>query len=461
MKYRPHVDGLRAFAILFVLFFHAGLTLFPSGFIGVDIFFVISGFLITGLIHSSLQTNNFSFIEFYNRRLWRLQPVFICLILVTTLLTLIYFLPEDLLDFGKSARKTAFFISNLYFEQKTGGYFAADINHLPLLHTWSLSIEWQCYLILPIALYLLHYIVGQKHLAKVIYLITFLFFALTLHYSAVAPVKSYYQFLSRIFEFLIGSCVALTPQRFALNHHVVNFISLAAFVSLFYIARLQGINFGFPNWYAFTLCMATALLIASGEQESKPLCIKLLSLKPLVFIGLLSYSLYIWHWPVFVLIRYLDIQETATCTFFAFCLVAIIAYLSWRFIEKPSRKLSKTPFAYTLASLFILPLIVFYLSDFGIKKFDGYPQRFQDNLRVYSLLKKYSSASREICISNFKKTAFVSSNCLLGAQNATSRKGFMIGDSFANHNWRFMDLLAKKAGLSVLAYSTAGCLGLP
>ena len=101
------------------------------------------------------------------------------------------------------------------------------------------------------------------------------------------------------------------------------------------------------------------------------------------------------------------------------------------------------------------------MSDFGIKKFDGYPQRFQDNLRVYSLLKKYSSAPREICISSYKKSPSVNANCLLGAQNATSLKGFMIGDSFANHHWRFMDLLAKNANLSVLAYSTSGCLGLP
>ncbi|MBA2652135.1 MAG: acyltransferase [Tatlockia sp.] len=462
MKYRPHVDGLRALAILFVLFFHAGLTLFPSGFIGVDIFFVISGFLITGLIHSSLQTNNFSFIEFYNRRLWRLQPVFICLILVTTILTLIYYLPDDLSLFTKSARKTSLFISNLYFQQVTDGYFAANTNHLPLLHTWSLSIEWQCYLFLPIALYLLHRMVGQKHLAKVVYLLTVLFVILALHYSSVAPLKSYYQFLSRIFEFLIGSCVALTPRRFAFNRHLVNLISLAALVALFYIARLQGINIGFPNWYAFTLCLATAILIASGEGESKPLCIKFLSLKPFVFIGLLSYSLYIWHWPVFVLIRYLDIKETATVIFFAFCLIALVAYFSWRFIEKPSRKLSKTPFSYSLAFLFILPLIIFYLSDYGIKKFDGYPQRFHENLRIQTLLKKYYSPQRELCLSNgMAKEVSVNASCLLGAQNITSRKGFMIGDSFANHSWRFMDLLAKNADLSILAYSTAGCLSLP
>ena len=130
MNYRPHVDGLRALAILFVLFFHAGLSLFPSGFVGVDIFFVISGFLITGLIHSSLQKNNFSFIEFYNCRLWRLQPVFICLILVSTILTLIYYLPEDLCIFAKSARKTLFLPETSIFN-KSQTLFFADITIYP------------------------------------------------------------------------------------------------------------------------------------------------------------------------------------------------------------------------------------------------------------------------------------------------------------------------------------------
>ena len=119
MKYRPDIDGLRAIAIIFVLFFHAGLTLFPSGFIGVDIFFVISGCLITGIINESLQNNHFSFIQFYNRRLWRLQPVFICLLVITTLITLFFYLPDDLIQYFKSARKTSLFISNNFFERAT------------------------------------------------------------------------------------------------------------------------------------------------------------------------------------------------------------------------------------------------------------------------------------------------------------------------------------------------------
>ncbi|MBA3537006.1 MAG: acyltransferase [Tatlockia sp.] len=459
MGYRPHIDGLRAIAVLFVLLFHAGLTLFPSGFIGVDIFFVISGFLITGIIHNSLQKNDFSFIQFYNRRLWRLQPVFICLILVSTIFTLIFYVPEDLLDFSKSARKTTLFLSNQYFERATNGYFADNINQLPLLHTWSLSIEWQCYLILPVTIYLLERFLGEKNIAKVSYILTLGFFALALYFSSVVPAKTYYLFSSRIFEFLIGASLALTPQRFVFNRYLLSICGLAAFVSLFYVAMLPSISVGFPNWYALMICLATAVLIRAGEQETTPFCIRLLSLKPVVFIGLLSYSLYIWHWPVFVLIRYLSIEETRAVIVIAFCLVAIFAYLSWRYIEKPSRKLSNTKFSHSLTILLILPLIVFHLSDYGVKKFDGYPQRSPESIGIFTLLEKHSSKIRPQCI--FYNPPQLNANCVLGAKNATSLKGFMIGDSFSNHSWRFMDLIAKNANLSVLAYSTATCLSLP
>ncbi|MBA2711670.1 MAG: acyltransferase [Tatlockia sp.] len=459
MNYRPHVDGLRAVAVLFVIFFHAGLSLFPSGFIGVDIFFVISGFLITGIIHRSLQKNDFSFVNFYKRRLWRLQPVFVCLLVVTTILTLIFYIPEDLLEFSKSARKTTLFLSNQYFERATNGYFAENTNHLPLLHTWSLSIEWQCYLILPLLIYLIYRFFGQKHIKKIVYLLTFGFFTLALYYSSSLPAKSYYLFSSRIFEFLIGSCLALSSNRMAINSNLLNSLSLAALFTLFYIARLQCISLGFPNSYALIICLCTAFLILAGEQKSKPFSIKMLSLKPIVFIGLLSYSLYIWHWPMLVLIRYLSIEETTTVLVFAFTLVAFLAYLSWRFIEKPARQLSQSKFSHTLIYLFFLPVILFHLHAYGIKKFDGYPQRNPDSMQIFSLLDKYSSSQRPQCI--FYNSSSAKTNCFLGSQNENSKKGLMIGDSFANHSWQFMDLLAKDANLSILADSTASCLSLP
>lgn len=459
VKYRPDVDGLRAIAILFVLFFHSGLKLFPSGFVGVDIFFVISGFLITSIIHSSLLNNNFSFIAFYNRRLWRLQPVFICLIALTTILTFLFYLPDDLIDYGKSARKTSLFVSNLFFEKVTTGYFSPDSNQLPLLHTWSLSIEWQCYLILPIAIFLLYKLLGQRHIVTFIYILTLFFLALSLYCSSHVPTKTYYQFASRIFEFLIGSSVALSQNRFTLNKYLINILSTVAVFSLFYIAMNKGISSGFPNWYAFILCMATGVLIASGNCDPKPFWSRFLSMGPIVFIGLLSYSLYIWHWPVFVLIRYLSIEETPLVLLSAFSIIFVVAYLSWRFIEKPAARANKTRFAYSLVILFLVPVTLIHISDYVIKKGAGFPYRFVETSKIYKILDSYSNEQRPLCLQ--QKNIEINSKCVLGAKNSGSQTGFLIGDSYSNHHWRFMDTLAQNANVSVLAHATVACLALP
>ncbi len=459
MTYRPDIDGLRAIAILFVLLFHSGLKLFPSGFVGVDIFFVISGFLITRILHSSLQKNHFSFTEFYSRRLWRLQPVFICLILTTICLTCIFYLPEDLVNYFKSARKTTLFISNTFFEKATKGYFSAKANELPLLHTWSLSIEWQCYLILPLAMYALHRLVAPQKLSKIIYLLTLLFLVLALYYSAKAPAKTYYYLSSRIFEFLIGSCVAISSHRVVLNKYVSESLNVAALLVIFYIATRSNISWGFPNAYAFILCVAVSILIAAGKNNSHSLLTRLLSIKPLVFIGLLSYSLYIWHWPVFVLMHYLAVPETAPFFVLAFSCIFIISFLSWKFIEKPAQKFNTLKFGYSLALLFIIPLALIYISSSLVKHHDGYPQRFAETARIASQLKRYHNSQRPLCLD--EKNVAIHSNCMLGSHHSNSKRGFMFGDSHANHLWGFMDRLAQQANLSVLSHATSACLSLP
>ncbi len=459
MKYRPDIDGLRAIAILFVLFFHGGLKLFPSGFIGVDIFFVISGFLITSIIHASLQSDRFSFIDFYSRRLWRLQPVLLCLLVLTSLITLFFYLPDDLMHYFKSARKTTLFISNTFFERATTDYFSPNNHQLPLLHTWSLSIEWQCYLMLPIALYLFYRIFGKSHMPKVIYLLTLLFLVISLYCSSHYPGKTYYHALSRIFEFLIGSSVALSAHRIVLNKYFLDSVGVVAVITLFYIATRSDIQVGFPNWYAVVLCAATGALLTIGQQNSQSFLTRLLSVKPIVFIGLISYSLYIWHWPVFVLIRYLDIKETTTVLSLAFCSIFILAYCSWRFIEKPARQFHRVKLGYTLLYLFILPVLIIHLSDYVIKKHEGYPQRFEEIARVDTQLKHYARAQRTLCLQ--EKSVEVSPDCLVGVKNTASKTALMIGDSYSNHFWGFMDTLAQKANVSILSHATAACLSLP
>lgn len=460
MRYRTDIDGLRAIAILLVLVYHGGLSLFPSGFIGVDIFFVISGYLITGIIHESLNNQNFSFTDFYNRRLWRLQPVFIVLLVMTTVFSLLFFLPDDLIQASRSVRKTSLFLSNTYFSQTTTGYFSPDAHQLPLLHTWSLSIEWQCYLILPLVMYGLYRMLGARKLIVGVYLLTLVCLLLCLHNSKNGPVQTYYQFSSRIFEFLIGACIALTPfNPDKINKFLLHAVGILALGVIFYIAGLRDIVHGYPDWYAFSICMATATLIALGNNPAS-LASKILSLRPLVFIGVLSYSLYIWHWLIFAILRYQNISESASVLCMAFVATFIVSFLSWRFIERPARLFKQLPFRYSFVSLLVLPILLAHFSAYMINKHSGYPQRFdQELVAIYQTLDRYNSPRRSLCISKNNKN--FNTQCLIGAEQAQSKTGLMIGDSFSNHYWGFMDVLGKAAGVSILAQGTSSCIALP
>lgn len=461
MKYRADIDGLRAIAILFVLIYHGGFSLFPSGFIGVDIFFVISGFLITTIIHNSLNQNNFSFFDFYNRRLWRLQPVLICFIVITSLACLLFFLPDDLTQFFRSARKTSLFISNLFFNQHTTGYFAPDTHQLPLLHTWSLSIEWQCYLILPAFMLLIHKLgTNKKNTMFLVWVLTLVSFGLSLYYSRVLPAQTYFQLSSRLFEFLIGSCVALAPwSPIKINKINSNILGGIALISLLFVASTDNILLGYPNEYALLVCLATALLITLGTSTPSNWVIRMLSAPPIVFIGVLSYSLYIWHWAIFSILRYQSLKENAVVLAIAYMLIFILAYLSWRFIEKPAKKFKNTKFAYTVIYLLVLPITFIHVSDAIIKKNLGFPQRFNEELvRVYQKLEAYSSKQRPYCISN--KLDDTETRCRIGSDHA-AKTGLMMGDSFANHYWGFMDTLGKAANVSILVQGVSSCITLP
>ena len=459
MGYRPDIDGLRAIAIIFVVLFHAGLSIFPSGFVGVDIFFVISGFLITQIIQEALTNNNFSFATFYSRRLWRLQPVFLCLLCILIIVSFIYLLPDDLVAFSKSARKSTLFTANSFFKNFTGNYFAPNSNELPLLHMWSLSIEWQCYLLLPLGLYALHKSVKADYRALVIYLLTLGFLLLSMYFSWDNPTKTYYQLVSRIFEFLIGASIAMKQQDQVINKYLLNGVTLVAVGVIFYIASLQDIHSNFPNGYAFILCGATALLIFAGQQPQKSWVTYTLSTKPLVFIGLLSYSLYLWHWPIFAVSHYLNVDHTPSVLFILFSGIVAIAYFSWRYIEKPARQFSRMGLSYSVLLLFILPLMSVHVADSFIQKNHGYLARFKELEPINKVLKEYDYALRPQCLDD--KSTEVNLNCLLGAPNGAHLTGFMIGDSFSNQYWGFVDKLARDANISVLAHAVPSCLALP
>lgn len=459
MNYRPDIDGLRAIAIILVLIYHGELSIFPSGFIGVDVFFVISGFLITGIICQSLANGTFSFIDFYNRRLWRLQPVFVCLIFVSSIATLLLYLPDDLIQFSRSARKTSLFVSNIFFNKTTTGYFAPNTLQLPLLHTWSLSIEWQCYLLLPILIYSLNRFLSRKLVFIVLLGLTLFFLVVTLCSSKYFPAQSYYQFSSRIFEFLIGALIAIMPlKNLATNKYALNLAGSCALITIFYIASLDHILLGYPNGYAFLVCIATGVLLALGSFGQVQLVSQLLSIRPIVFIGLISYSLYIWHWPIFAILRYESFGESTVILYLAYVLTFLFAYLSWRYVEKPARKLNQIKYQYTIISLLILPIMMTHITSLLIKQNLGFPQRFsQELVTIYQQLDQYSSAQRPLCIDRNN----TEQECTMGSKNSNSKKGLMIGDSFSNHYWGFLDTLGQSANVSILAQGTSSCITLP
>ena len=183
MKYRNDIDGLRAIAVMLVIVFHAGLSVFPAGFIGVDVFFVISGFLIANIIKNGIEQKAFSFTQFYLRRVWRLLPAMVTMILFAFVLASIFYLPADYAPFLKSVKQTFLIVSNRYFGKETSAYAAPDADSMLLLHTWSLSVEWQWYLIFPLAYYLLQKKVSNRSIMLCAPVLTLIALSITFHYT--------------------------------------------------------------------------------------------------------------------------------------------------------------------------------------------------------------------------------------------------------------------------------------
>lgn len=458
IKYRSDIDGLRAIAVLFVVIFHSYDNLIPSGFIGVDIFFVISGFLISSIIKQQLIDKNFSFPDFYRRRLWRLQPALLLVMLFVLVITSIFYLPDDYIDVMNSEKYTSLFLSNQYFSRVTTSYAAQDSVYLPLLHTWSLAIEWQWYLLMPPALFLLHTLCRRYHfsIVRVVSLLTILTVILSLFLSDNYPDKSYYLFSSRIFEFMIGVTIAYMPEKTNNKKSVCNILSIAAFVVLILIASCDAVLPGYPNFYTVAVCACAAVIIYTGQ--CKTIISRILSINIVVFIGAISYSLYLWHWPVFAAARYTGYFDTDTEKLAAMFITLIFSYLSYACIEKRFRK-SQLRFAYTFLILFIIPVIITLTLSKITVKHDGFNFRLGDAyLKMENVLKDHHYDNRPLCLSN--DNAAADGICHIGKKGA-DKKAFLFGDSHANHFWGFMDVIGKDAGMDIRAQATSSCLTLP
>jgi peptidoglycan/LPS O-acetylase OafA/YrhL len=461
LSYRPDIDGLRALAVSFVIIYHSGWGLLPGGFIGVDIFFVISGFLITSIILKDLQKDRFSFRHFYKRRIARILPLFYTVGLVSLAVGYLVFTPGDLINLADSLRYAVGFISNIYF-YKSSDYFEPASELLPLLHTWSLGIEEQFYVFWPLIL-----ILGAKYLKRSILFGLLLGLAIGLavfsHWQALHhPNEAYFLLPARAFELLIGAMLAFylthsantdVPARYS------HAIATGGFMLVIGSVLLVDDTAAFPGLNAFWPCLGTAMIIYAGSHAQTP-AIRFLQYRPLVFVGLISYSLYLWHWPVFSFARYLTPDFSTSYALVAILVTLLVSYFSWRFIEQPLRRTGDRTFSWYFVVYFVVPVIVFVSISKNIHRNGGYPARLSPAVTELTAIidstyepPTLSDPNRNRPLPDYADQAW------LGDINNPDAplSSLLWGDSHALHFQAFMHETGERFGFSSGMIATLSC----
>lgn len=341
IKYRADIDGLRGLAVVPVVLFHAQVSLFSGGYVGVDVFFVISGYLITTLLWGDIQQERFSILKFYERRARRILPALFSIILFSLAAGYFLLLPNDFHNLASSALSSVLFYSNVFFWREFASFLGA-LELQPLLHTWSLAVEEQFYIFFPILLWC---IVKWKRsiLVGAIALGGTGSFFLSVWASSIDPAGNFFLIPTRAWELAVGSLLALgvfgSPNQVQLLRGLAGVTGLGAICSAVFF---YDIHTDFPGLAAALPVFGTAAIIWAGSASAATpsFVTRLLSLKPFVFVGLISYSLYLWHWPLLVFARhwFTQTQLSALATALIFALSFVLAILSWRFIERPFRR---------------------------------------------------------------------------------------------------------------------------
>ncbi|MAP77437.1 MAG: acyltransferase family protein [Pseudomonadota bacterium] len=336
VSYRRDIDGLRAVAVLPVVLFHLGVAPFSGGFVGVDVFFVISGFLITSIVYREHLAGHFSYARFYERRIRRLFPALAVMLVLTGIVAWFLLLPEDYKLFSEAQGLSVLFLANFHFWNKTD-YFNDAVGNIPLLHTWSLSVEEQFYLLFPpLLLVLIRFV--PKRINLVLLGLAVLSLAGAQAIVTRVPETAFYLVHLRAWELLAGALLAtgvVRPHNRQWIREGAALLGLGMIVSSVFALDKQE---AFPGISALPAVLGAALVIHAGVGGNTVVG-RLLGFRVLVFFGLISYSLYLWHWPLFVFAGYYQIEPlSGTEKVVLFILACLLGWLSWRFVESPFRK---------------------------------------------------------------------------------------------------------------------------
>ena len=462
--YRPDIDGLRAVAVLSVVVFHLDANWLPGGFAGVDIFFVISGYLITGIIWSELASGRFTLKGFYQRRILRIVPAYYLVLATSFLVAALVLMPMEFEAFSMSARASVLFAANFWFAQRID-YFdqASEQDHL--LHLWSLAVEEQFYVVFPLLLMLLVRLAGAST-RKALLLVLVLgavSLATSIAMAVFAPRAGFFMPHTRAFELMIGALLALSGAGKALSpirRELAGALGLVLIAASFV---LLSDRLAYPGGWALLPCLGAGLVIISGTG-GQPHATSVLRWRVSIAVGLVSYSLYLWHWPVIAFARTLGFDPASPATTASLLLLmAALSAATWRFIEQPARGWRHKGAARAFGVFAGLSLATLAVTAV-VEATDGLPQRIPPRVAgLMSANEEWRASDRLACMSRWRDEGFSfaergvpESPCRLGAREGAARV-VLWGDSHAAALAPGVDAALAELGVGGLLIAKAGC----
>lgn len=436
ISYRPEIDGLRAVAVMAVVLYHLKLG-FTGGYVGVDVFFVISGFLITSIIFRDIQTGSFSLSGFWVRRIRRILPA-VSFMIIIVFITAYYLLePATFKELSAVIIANSFIASNIEL-LKTVNYYRELAVYSPLLHTWSLAVEEQFYLIFPILLLLVYR--SFKNYVFIVFLSVFFVSLLWCVYEINENKEAaFYLLYSRAWELLLGSLIALIRNKFSLSNKTAEVVSFMGLVMIFSAIFIYDDKTVYPGINALLPVFGAGMFIA-GCKDERTLAGRLLSIRPMVFIGIISYSLYLWHWPIWSFINHVFIEIDLMKKLLVITASLLIAFLSWKFIEEPFRRgrlLPKESSAFIFAGIIFILLTIPSLMVFLRS---GMPNRYSEDSRILAEDIHWNGMQ-----ANAEQNSYPP--YYVGDAKKSSPDFILWGDSHAAVTTEVVDKIAKEYGL--------------
>ena len=453
-RYRPDIDGLRAVAVLSVLLYHAKVPIFGGGFVGVDVFFVISGYLITAILAEENARGRVSIFAFYDRRIRRIFPALFIVLFFTILMGHLLFTDRELRELSSGLIATVLFASNILFWLRYG-YFNQNATE-PFLHTWSLSVEEQFYIGFPLLLWILHGRLAGRKLVAIVATLTALSFVTSAWWVYRYPDAAFYLTPFRAWELLLGSLIALNlfpTIRLGWLREVAAFAGLSLICLAVYSFTSETI---FPGLNASLPCLGAALVIYAGQDGSTATG-RLLSLRPIVFVGLISYSLYLWHWPLFVFAKSWNLGDIdAMQTVIVIALSFALATLTWGYIENPFRRKQIFADRQTLFNAASVAMAAGLAIGFAGRENLIWQQRMPTNALRLEAARADFNPRRPECHDDDDHVTPYGDKCVYGAFGTIPQYAIW-GDSHAVELVTALGELAGAQGRSILQISYSAC----